>query len=375
MKRHFQTITAQAAPGMPEKAGIFALATATECGEKVGLIDLVGTIGVNADQNIRFADQVAELVEAGCKKMRLRINSPGGCVFTALSIFDTLKAAREKGVFVQAEVMGLAASAASFVMLAADKVIISANSQVMVHEPSTMLWGKLGELREGIQLVEKVWARMVAIYTARTGKTEAEFMAAHTKDIYYSAEEAVAAGLADEVGTGMSAPEAPAEENKAEPEPETPAMQSKWLESVKAVAARLGLLTPEPEPTAEAKLEAALAENKKILTELEGLRAQVAQAMEERAVAQQERDAAQADRARDIEDAVAARVAGMGMRAEELPPAENVQPVEEAPAVRVLEADAVVRGWLAGGDYGRAVSYACQSSEHMAQVHRLRRNN
>ena len=378
MKQHFTTITA-AASGMPDKPGVFALATATEGGEKVGLVDLVGAIGVNADQNIRFADQVAELVEAGCKKMRLRINSPGGCVFTALSIFDTLKAAREKGVFVQAEIMGLAASAASFVMLAADKVIISQNSQVMVHEPSTMLWGKLGELREGIQLVEKVWDRMVGIYTARTGKTAEEFMAAHTKDIYYSAEEAVAAGLVDEIGTGMTAPEAPKEEPAKEEEAPAPAVQNKWLEGVRSVAARLGLLTPAPEPTAEeklsAQLEAALADNKKILSELEGMRAQVAQAMEERAAAQQERDAAQADRARDIEEAVAARVAGMGLRAEELPAAENPQPVEEAPAVRVLEADAVVRGWLAGGDYGRAVSYACQSSEHMAQVHRLRRNN
>ena len=370
MKQHFSTITAGAS-GMPEKPGIFAMATATEDGEKVGLIDLVGAIGVNADQNIRFADQVAELVEAGCKKMRLRINSPGGCVFTALSIFDTLKSARERGVYVQAEIMGLAASAASFVMLAADKVIISQNSQVMVHEPSTMLWGKLSELREGIMLVEKVWEKMVGIYTARTGKSAEEFQAAHTHDVYYSAEEAVAAGLADEIGTGMSAPEKPAE--SAEPEPEAPQpVQNKWLESVRSVAARLGLLPQQPEPTAEMKLEAAEAENKKILSELEGMRAQLAQAMEERAAAQQERDAAQASRASDIEAAVAARIAGMGLDAVELPPSETPAKDKPAPAVRSLEADAVVLGWMAGGDYGRAVSYACQSSEHMAQVHRLR---
>ena len=370
MKNVLHTITASE-PGRDAKPGVFALSTATEGGEKVGLIDLVGVIGEAADQNIRFADQVAELIEGGCKKMRLRINSPGGCVFTAFSIYDTLNAARDKGVYVQAEVMGLAASAASFVMLASDKVIISENSKIMVHEPSTWLWGKLGELREGIQLVERVWQRMVAIYSEKTGTSVAEFEEAHKKDVYYTAAEAVTAGLADEIGTGMTAPE------KSEPTPEpqaknSPSLTNKWLESVKSVAARLGLVPPNPEPSAEAKLAAALEENKKISAELEGMRAQLAQAMEERAAAQQERDAAQADRSAEIEQTVAARLASMGMtNRAELPPTTDPKP-DKAPAAAALESDATVLGWLAGSDFGRAVSYACRSAETMAQVHRLR---
>lgn len=369
MKNVLHTITASE-PGRDAKPGVFALSTATEGGEKVGLIDLVGVIGEAADQNIRFSDQVAELIEAGCKKMRLRINSPGGCVFTAFSIFDTLNAARDKGVYVQAEVMGLAASAASFIMLASDKVIISENSKIMVHEPSTWLWGKLGELREGIQLVERVWERMVAIYSAKTGTSAEEFEEAHKKDVYYTAAEAVAAGLADEIGTGMTSPE------KSEPKPEpqaknSPSLTNKWLESVKSVAARLGLVPQDPEPSAEAKLAAALEENKKISAELEGMRAQLAQAMEERAAAQQERDAAQADRSAEIEQTVAARLASMGMSRAELPPATDPKP-DQAPAAAALESDATVLGWLAGSDFGRVVSYACRSAETMAQVHRLR---
>lgn len=357
--------------GEPEdmKPGVFALSTMTaEDGSTVGLVDIVDVVGRCADENIKFADKVGELITAGCKKIRVRVNSPGGCVFTALSIYDTLMAARAKGVFVQSEVMGLAASAASFIILAADKVVISQNSQIMVHEPSTMLWGKLSELREGIELTEKVWRRMVDIYTGRTGQSAEEFEQAHTSDVFYTAEQAVAIGLADEVGTAIG--DLPTEsESKEEPQA---ASRSAFMAGMRRMAAKLGLMPEEKEPSAEEKLTDALDRNKQISAELEGMRAQLAAAIEERAQAQQERDAAQADRAADIERQVAARLAEIGQPGETLPKAQE-KPVEVAKTAAELKADAEVLRWLAGGDVGSAVSYACQSAEHRAQVERLRR--
>lgn len=351
-----------------QKPGVFALATVKgEDATTVGVVDIVGPIGQNADENIRFADRVQALVDEGCKKIRVRVNSPGGCVFTALSIFDTLQAARDRGVYVQSEVMGLAASAASLVILAADKVIISGNSQIMVHEPSTMLWGKLGELKDGVDMVERLWHRMVSIYTARTGQDAQSFIDAHTKDVFYTAEEALAAQLVDEIGSALSAEPLP--EPPAEPEPVQ--AKSGLMDGMRRMAARLGLMPETPAPSAEEKLTAAMAENKKISAELEGLRAQLATAMEERATAMQERDAAQADRSADIEKAVAARLADMAQPGAALPPSQEPRKVQ-APEPAALRADAEVARWLAGGDFGSAVSYACQSAEHRAQVNRLR---
>lgn len=369
MKRKMKITCSGGAPD--EKPGVFALATVTaEDSATVGLVDITGPIGTEADEQIRFSDRVQELVASGCKKIRVRINSPGGCVFTALNIFDTLQAAREKGVFVQSEVMGLAASAASFLMLAADKVIISPNSQIMVHEPSTMLWGKLGELREGVAMVEKLWERLVGIYTARTGQDPKAFIAAHEKDVFYTAEEALSAKLVDEIGTAISTEQQPVQTPKAElPEGKAPT----FMAGMRRIAARLGLVPAPAAPTPAEQLTAAMEENKKISAELEGLRAQLATAMEERAVAMQERDAAQADRSEDIERAVAARLAGMCPPAAELPPvaAEKAPKEPEAPALR---SDADVLAWLAGGAFGAAVSYACLGAEQMRQVQRLRAN-
>lgn len=365
------TINAHAhATGVPadQKPGIFALSTHTaEDGSTVGLVDIVDVIGRAADDNIRFADKISDLIASGCKKIRVRVNSPGGCVFTALSIYDTLQAAREKGVYVQSEVMGLAASAASFVILAADKVCISANSQIMVHEPSTMLWGTLSELREGVELTERVWQRMVGIYTARTGTTAEEFEAAHNHDVYYTAEQAVAAGLADEIAAPLAADPAPVEPTETE---EKPTATGSFMAGLRRMAAKLGLSPAPVEPTAEERLTAALEEKQKISAELEGMRAQLATAIEERAAAQQERDAAQADRTADIERGVAARLAAMAP-SDVLPP--SVTPQEtKAEVAPVLQSDETVMQWLAGGQYGPAVSYACQSAEHRAQVNRLR---
>lgn len=358
-------ITATGAP--EQKPGILALSTMTaEDGATVGLVDIVDVIGKAADENIRFSDKIAELVNSGCKKIRVRVNSPGGCVFTALSIYDTLQAAREKGVYVQSEVMGLAASAASFVILAADKVCISANSQIMVHEPATMLWGTLSELREGVELTEKVWRRMVGIYTARTGKTPEEFEASHNHDVYYSAEQAVAAGLADEIAAPLG--EQPKPEEK--PAPVQPEATGSFMAGLRRMAARLGLMPAPVEPTDAVKLHAALEEKAKISAELEGMRAQLAAAVEERAAAQQERDAAMADRSADIEKAVAARLRSMGAPVE-LPPVSD-KPAEVKAEKPALLTDEKVMQWLAGRDYGSAVSYACQSAEHRAQVNRLR---
>lgn len=142
-----------------------------------------------------FAKQIASLKG---KTIHLRINSPGGSVFGARAIEQAI---REHDGRVIAHVDGYAASAASFLMLAAAEVVMSPGAMVMVHNAWTIAYGNAEDLVATAALLEKIDSTLVASYAARTGKdaeTVRGWMAAET---WFTAEEAVAAGFADAVAS------------------------------------------------------------------------------------------------------------------------------------------------------------------------------
>ena len=352
------------------KPGVLAFAVEKE----VGVIDITGPIGGDDAEVVRFADKVSDMLAAGVTTLRVRIMSPGGCVFTAMGIYDILRGAHEKGCQIRVEVIGLAASAATVVMLAGDSIAMSENARLMIHQPSTTIWGNVSELRISLQLLEDVWARMVELYTGRTGQTPEAFAAEHERDRYYTAQEALAAGLVDTIAPALGAPSEPEPQQESQPEPV--AQAGSWLARMRGIAARIGLMpdAKAPEDFTTEQLRAAEAKQVQLTAELTGLRAMLDLAIAERDAARVERDEALADRAAEVEREVAARVAGMGLpSAVELPAGglpETGEPVTNAPE---LEADDKVAGWLAHGTTGLLVSYACQSAAHRAQVLRLRK--
>lgn len=152
-----------------------------------------------------FVRQIAALKG---KTIHLRFNCPGGSVFGARAMEQAL---REHDGHVVAHIDGYAASAASFLMLAADEVVMAPGAMVMIHNAWSIAYGNAEDMLQMAALLEKVDGTLVETYCARTKQdkqTVCDWMAAET---WFTAEEAVAAGFADSIATtGESDPKASA---------------------------------------------------------------------------------------------------------------------------------------------------------------------
>lgn len=126
--------------------------------------------------------------------LHLRVNSPGGSVFGARAIEQAL---REHKARVVAHIDGLAASAASFVVMAADDIVIGKGAMMMIHKAWSLAIGNADDMRSTADLLDKLDGTLVQTYADRTGQAPeaiGEWMAAET---WFTAAEAVELGFAD----------------------------------------------------------------------------------------------------------------------------------------------------------------------------------
>lgn len=152
--------------------------------------DAIGPWGVEAAP---FVQAVRGL---GAKRIELRVNSPGGDVFDARAMKNALE---DFDGEIVAHIDGLAASAASYLMLAADEIVMGEGAFVMIHKAWGLTIGNADEHRAQAALLDKVDDTLVADYVARTGKGADDIRAKMAAETWFTAEEAVAFGLADRV--------------------------------------------------------------------------------------------------------------------------------------------------------------------------------
>lgn len=152
------------------------------------------------DMGITAVDVAQLLRDAGERPISMRINSPGGDVFQGVAIHTLL--ARHPG-FVSGTVDGLAASAASVIMLAADRLDMSKAGMVMVHDAMTPTYGNADTHRTAADLLDKVSLSMAELYADRAGEDAAFWRTVMTQNredgTWYTGQEAVDAGLVDGV--------------------------------------------------------------------------------------------------------------------------------------------------------------------------------
>jgi ATP-dependent Clp protease protease subunit len=128
--------------------------------------------------------------------INLHINSPGGSVFEGTTIFNALKQHRAQVI---THVDGLAASIASIIALAGDEVRMAENAFMMIHDPWTVSMGDAAALRKDAAILDKIGVMLVQTYVNVSHKDAAiikDWMSAET---WFTADEAVAAGLATSV--------------------------------------------------------------------------------------------------------------------------------------------------------------------------------
>ncbi|WP_179017466.1 head maturation protease, ClpP-related [Paenarthrobacter nitroguajacolicus] len=148
--------------------------------------------GVNA------SEFVTELAALDVENINLYVNSPGGSVFDGTAIMNAL---RRHKAHVTATVDGLAASAASFIVQAADEVVMGFGAEMMIHDASAVCWGNAADMEETAKVLNQLSETIASVYAERAGGTIEEWRTAMHAETWYTAEEAVAAGLADRVVT------------------------------------------------------------------------------------------------------------------------------------------------------------------------------
>ena len=142
----------------------------------------------------QFLDDLKALGEV--ENITLRINSPGGDVFDGVAIHNSLK---NHKATVTAHVDGIAASAASFIAMAADKIVMPANSFLLIHGASGMSWGNADDMRAVADDLDRIDKSLTSTYVARAGSTTAKVKALMKEDRLMDAAEAKQWGFADEV--------------------------------------------------------------------------------------------------------------------------------------------------------------------------------
>ena len=130
------------------------------------------------------------------ENITLHINSPGGSVFSAVAIANTLKNHKAK---ITANIDGLAASAATIITSACDIVKMPKNALFMVHNPITFAYGNNQDMQKTLEMLDKVKDSIIETYLnkAKTDKeTLSELM---DNETWMSAEEAKEYGFIDEI--------------------------------------------------------------------------------------------------------------------------------------------------------------------------------
>jgi ATP-dependent protease ClpP protease subunit len=158
-------------------------------GAEVSIYDEIGAYGVSAKS---FLDELGALPDDG--PLTLRLNSPGGSVFDAVAIYNALK--RHAGP-ISVWIDGIAASAASYVAMAGDEVVMPENAFLMIHDPSGVVFGTAEDMRAMAEALDKIKGSLVAGYVAKSGGAEDDIAALMAKETWLDAAEAVELGFAD----------------------------------------------------------------------------------------------------------------------------------------------------------------------------------
>ena len=137
-----------------------------------------------------------ELNNANGKPLDVHINSYGGEVFEGFAIYNTLKHySGQKTVVID----GIAASIASVIAMAGDKVVMNKASMMMVHNASSWAWGNAEEMKKVVQALESIDEVIKGVYKDKTNLDMDKLTALMESETFMTAKECVDYGFADEL--------------------------------------------------------------------------------------------------------------------------------------------------------------------------------
>jgi ATP-dependent protease ClpP protease subunit len=150
------------------------------------------------------SDLVAELDAITAPTIELHVNSPGGDAFEGIAIMNAL---RQHPSRVEAHVDGMAASAASYIVVGgADEVVMGLGAELMIHNPKMGTFGDAAFHRASADQLDKLAGSMAGIYARKAGGDVADWQAAMDVETWYTADEAVTAGWPTASTTARTSP-------------------------------------------------------------------------------------------------------------------------------------------------------------------------
>ena len=131
----------------------------------------------------------------------VRINSGGGDVFAAESIATAIKCEREKGKKITCKIEGICASAAVQIAMACESIAIPSSAYMMIHDPLTFMFGyyQKSDLKKVGNVLAKIKSGIVNAYHEKTGIDKAKIDSLMSAETWYTGDEAVENGFADEL--------------------------------------------------------------------------------------------------------------------------------------------------------------------------------
>lgn len=157
---------------------------------EIFIYDEIGYFGVSAQ------DFVNQLKDVTSPRLDVHLNSPGGDVYDGIAIHTAISTHdAETTVYID----GLAASAASFIAMAGNRVVMAKNAELMIHDAFGLCIGNAEDMGKMVADLNRVSDNIASIYASRAGGSKQDWRALMLAETWFSADEAVAAGLADEI--------------------------------------------------------------------------------------------------------------------------------------------------------------------------------
>lgn len=176
--------------------------------------DVLQAVGEDwwAENEVTAASVTKFLNKANGRDISVNINSPGGDMFEGLAIYNILRAYSGK---VTVNVVGIAASAASIIAMAADELVMGEGAFLMIHNAWVLAAGNRHELAATAEWLEPFDDSMASIYAARTGMNKAEISLLMDNESYINADKSVELGFADVKSESIATVFASSEKDKA----------------------------------------------------------------------------------------------------------------------------------------------------------------
>jgi len=143
---------------------------------------------------------VDDLQGLGNKNLNVYINSLGGSVFDGIAIYNTLRNYKGK---VTTKIQGIGASIASVIALAGNRIEMSDNSLLMIHDPYAVAGGNSTEMRKTAELLDKIRNEIAGIYQKQTGLNKETIEELMTNETWFNSTEALEKGFITDISEGV----------------------------------------------------------------------------------------------------------------------------------------------------------------------------